>query len=156
MGSCEEIINKLRSIEYYAEKQLSALTKLTEDEGTTQSIVNGWTKVKKGKAVFYSKDVTLTGSTQTEVVFLERKPIRFNRVGLFFNSANARTFNIRAYNVATATYYNTLDTQTANTATSRILEFGAEYKYHPHKIEFNFSSYTASDIVSIEVQVDEL
>lgn len=115
----------------------------------------GWKFEKRGKSVFYNKEITLAGATMNaELPF--SGAIQLNRVEQYFNSANARTFNVRVYSKVNPAAYATLDSQSAHTTDSRILQLGSEYKYRPHRLAIEYSSYTVGDKISIEVQVDEL
>ena len=117
---------------------------------------SGWTYEKNGKTAVYNRVLTLTGSTiEVELPFSEA--VQLNRVEQYFNTSNARTFNVRMYSNLDPSAYADLDTQSGNTGTSRVVQFGAEYKYpSATKLVIDYSSYTADDKAIIQIQVDEL
>ena len=117
---------------------------------------NGWTYEKHGKSIVYNRVVTLAGST-IEVELPFSNAIKLNRVEQYFNTTNARTFNVRMYSNIDPSAYADLDTQSGNIGTSRVVQFGAEYKYpSATKLVIDYSSYTADDKAIIQLQVDEL
>lgn len=123
---------------------------------TEYGTINGWDYARKEKSYFFTRELTLAGATISAELPLGKKPMQLNRASMFFNSTNARTFTIRVHSKNNPASYDTLDAAVAHTTDSRILQLGAEYKYRAHKIAFNFSAFTAADIVSLEVQADEL
>lgn len=119
-------------------------------------ISNGWNVVRSGTAVIYSKEVTLTGVTQVESLPLNRTLLLFQHVYISFSTTNAKTCNFRTYNASTPTLYTELDNFIGLTDPSRIVQLGVEHKTRSHKLEWNFSTYTAGEVVNIEVTVEEV
>lgn len=126
------------------------------DHDTESGNINGWNYTRKGKSYFFTQELILAGVTMFAELPLGLKPMQLNRTGMYFNTANARTFTERVHSKNNPASYDTLDAAVAHTSDSRILQLGVEYKYRAHKLAFNFSAYTAGDIVSLEVQADEL
>ena len=118
----------------------------------------GWEYKRIGKTVVYNRDVTLTGSAQTiELPF--SKGIQLNRIEQFAyrpgGSISARTYNTRMHSHINPDAYADLDTQSAVTNTARVVYFCDKYPT-ASKLVISFSSTTADDKVSIQVQVDEM
>ena len=118
----------------------------------------GWKYKRIGKTVVYNRDVTLTGSAQAiELPF--SKGIQLNRIEQYAyrpgGSISARTYNTRMHSHINPDAYADLDTQPAVTHTARSVYFCEKYPT-ASKLVINFSSTTADDKVSIQVQVDEL
>lgn len=157
----DESVIRLRNIDLGISRMVSKLQELHEHFMKPHRYPQfsdrhyGWDVARSGIVTIYSKEVTLAGSTQTETLPLGNTLLLFQHIYMSFNSANARTYNMRAYNAKTATLYTTLDTVTGHTSDSRIVQLGAEHRSKVHKLEWNFSNYTAGDIINIEVQVEE-
>ena len=116
----------------------------------------GWTYRKIDGITVYNRVVVLTGSTKA-VKLPFSKGIKLNRIEQWFDSTNARSFNTRLYSGIRTDAYVGLDTQSGHISTSRLVQFGDEFKYpSATKLEINYSSYTADDEVAIQVQVEDL
>ncbi len=117
---------------------------------------NNWTFHRIGNVVTYVRRLTLlTTPNAFELPFL--RGVQLNKIEQYFNSANARTFNVRMFGGNTQDAYSELDSQTANTGRSRVLQLGQEYKYpNANKVQFNYSAFTDSDQVEVMVTVEEL
>ncbi len=134
---------------------LKEILKVLKGPDTVIGEYAGWKFEKRGKSVFYNREVTLAGATMNIELPISTA-IQLNRIEQYFNSANARSFNVRVYSMVNPAAYVTLDAQTAHTTDSRVNQLGSEFKYRPHKITLEYSAYTVGDKVSIEIQVDEL
>lgn len=121
---------------------------------TFEEIVDGRRGVIVRKYDSVTKVLTLTGSTYTY-----NFPIQISkeliRISMYFNTANARTFNVRMFaNKDDANAYDEIMNYAADVSRSRIWfpdnEEAMTY-LRPVRLEFNFSSFTASDTVSVEI-----
>ncbi len=162
--TCAEIITELRNIvsalnplsllSSINENIKAVLKALTDIEEIHKGVRDGWNYEYKGKSWMYNRTVTYEGTTQTiNLDFL--KTLQLNRIEQIWNDATAKDFSVRISPVIT--YFTELDTQTANTGTSRIVQLGNEYKYPGgSRLQFYYSTYTVGKIVTLRVQVDEL
>lgn len=122
--------------------------------GSIQFSENNWTWYQDKIYAVAQQLVTLAGTTQTVSLNI---PIgfRLHRISQFFSAANARTFNIRVFSAPTVnkSAYEEIESVTASTALSDIaLTDPSEFEYiTPVTIQFNYSSYTATDTIAITV-----
>lgn len=156
MGSCEEIVIRLRNIQDILSRLELSILKLLriEEAETTITTYNEWTHTQTGKSHIYQKTITLAGATQTETLPFIGYGHQLNHIFMAFNSANARTFTIDSYGFGNPTLYVRLDNVIGHTTPSRIVQLGAEFKTRVIRLDFNFSAYTVGDVIGIEVQVN--
>ncbi len=162
MTVCEEILIRLRNIEQVLNPLTllgsidASLKKLLNSQEVIITTLNEWYHIIDGKIHIYRTTITLAGATQTLTLPFTGYAHQINHIFMYFNSANARTFNIKEYGFSSPTHYVTLDSQVGHTSDSRIIQLGIEYKTRIQKLEWNFSAYTVGDMISVEVQVDML
>jgi hypothetical protein len=117
---------------------------------------SGWKFYHIGKSWFYEQVVTYPGAAVSVDLNLP-KACQLNRIEQIWNDATAKDFSIRVFTDPSSSSYIELDTQTANTATSRLLQAGIEYKYPAgSRIRIYSGSNTATKTDTIRIQVDEL
>lgn len=159
--ACADLLNELRNIVVKLGEVKAAVMELHNHFMVPHRLDvlkfqrDGWEEVRSGTTIIYSKEVTLAGATQTETLSLSQTLFLFQHIYMSFNSANARTYNIRQYNAKNIALYTTLDSVTGHTSDSRIVQLGVEHRTRSHKLEWNFSAYTVGDIINIEVAVEE-
>ncbi len=122
---------------------------------TTRGTVNGWNYLRVGKSWFYERTVTYDGNANTQDIdFL--KSVQLNRIEQIWNDATTKDFSVRVFSDTMISYVE-LDTQAGNTATSRVLQLGAEYKYPAGaRLRIYSGTNTNAKTDTIRVQVDEL
>ena len=142
-------------------QQQAAKDPYANDEAVTivSNLSGGWKGYKKGRAFNFEQKVTLAGTSQTVELPLDFA-CRIDRITQYFNSTNSRTFNIRVFTsrVDTAAYEE-LDKKSGHATQSRQFTpiHPESNKYlTPRKIQFNYSSYTAADTITILVQVTKI
>lgn len=117
---------------------------------------DGWTFLHVGKSWFYSKVVTYDGNANTQDISFPRA-VQLNRIEQIWNDATTKDFSVRVFSDPGNAAYVELDTQTGNTATSRILQLGVEYKYPGgSRLRIYSGTNTNAKTDTIRVQVDEL
>ncbi len=122
---------------------------------TTRGTTNGWNYLKVGKSWFYERVVTYAGAANTQDIdFL--KSVQINRIEQIWDDTTTKDFSIRVFSDTMISYVE-LDTQTGNTATSRLLQLGTEYKYPAgSRLRFYSGTNTNAKTNTIRVQADEL
>jgi len=124
--------------------------------GSIRGSTNGWTYLHVGKSWFYEKVVTYNGSANTQDLDFPVS-VQLNRIEQVWNDTTTKDFSVRVYTDPGLAYYVELDTQTGNTATSRLLQLGSEYKYPSGaRLRIYSGTNTNAKTDTIRVQVDEL
>lgn len=146
--TCNDEMLVLLSID----KSLKALVPV----GSFRGNVNGWTYLHVGKSWFYEKVVTYDGNANTQDIDFPVS-VQINRIEQVWNDATTKDFSVRVFTNPSLSSYVELDTQTGNTATSRILQLGLEYKYPTGaRLRIYSGTNTNTKTDTIRVQVDEL
>ncbi len=146
--TCDDEMRVLLSID----RSLKALVPV----GSFRGNVNGWSFLHVGKSWFYEKVVTYNGSANTQDLDFPVS-VQINRIEQVWNDATTKDFSVRLYTDPGLAYYVELDTQTGNTATSRVLQLGTEYKYPSGaRLRIYSGTNTNAKTDTIRVQVDEL
>lgn len=117
---------------------------------------NGWARTRIGKSWFWSKTIIYTGAANTQDIIL---PVscQLNRIEQVWNDTTAKDFSIRVYTDPGSAAYIELDTQAGNTATSRLLQLGSEYKYpRGSRVRIYSANNTNLKTDTIIIQADEL
>jgi len=117
---------------------------------------DGWTRTHIGKSWFWSKMITYAGAANTQDLILPTS-CQLNRIEQVWDDATAKDFSIRVYTDPGSAAYIELDTQTGNTATSRLLQLGSEYKYpRGSRVRIYSANNTNAKTDTINIQADEL
>jgi hypothetical protein len=143
-------------------EQLDTIARVAEkiEQKLEPEIVVGdyysWEMKQVGKQKTFNRIVTFAGSTMSvELPF--SGPINLKKIEMWYDSSNAKTHNVRMHSNINPDAYAELDTVSATTAVSHIIDMGEGYLYlTANKLVFNFSSYTAADKVNIQVQLEDL
>jgi hypothetical protein len=145
---CPEIFNPLARIDTAVQ---TILEKIQAVKNIEQTEYYEWEKYKAGKDENYTRIITLTGSTLSiELPF--SNPVNLKQILMWFDSTNARTYNIRLYGFPNPTAYFELKNESGSIATTAFVDLGDGYKLlTPQKLEFNFSDYTADDKLNVLV-----
>ena len=115
-----------------------------------------WKYLHVGKSWFFEQVVTYPGAAVSNDLILPMS-IQLNRIEQIWNDATAKDFSIRVFTDPSLASYIELDTQTANTATSRLVQLGNEYKYPAGSLIRIYSgANTINKTDTIRIQVDEL
>lgn len=123
---------------------------------SVRSIMDGWSTLKVGKSWFYEKTITYTGNAENHDINFPVS-VQINRIEQIWDDGTAKDFSIQVFSNPSSSYYTVIRSAATNTDTSRWLQLGIEYKFPAGtRLRFAYSNTTASKIVTIKVQVDEL
>ena len=166
MVSFEQAINQ--SMCKIVDVLMSIRDKTTVPE-SHKTVYDSWTVIGVGKSWFLERLVTFAGTTITvnldlllAIKALQKKTVlpdafQLNRITQIFNDATSKSFSVRLYDNPACSDFVELDTQTGNTATSRLMQGGTEYKYPAEfRVQLYYSDFVIGKTVRIRVQVDEL
>ena len=139
-------------------KSIDARLKLlvTPESSGYRGNKGSWTYYKVRNSFFYEQIVTYTGATQNVDLDFPNAS-QLNRIEQIWSDATARDFSCVVYTDPSLSSVIQLDTQVTNTATSRLLQLGSEYKYPSgSRLRIIYANTTISKTVTIRIQVDEL
>lgn len=115
-----------------------------------------WNTLQKGKVWIYDTTVTYQGvavNTDLNIPYT----FQLNRIEQIWNDATTKDFSIQIFTDPSSSAYIELDTQTGNTATSRVVQAGNEYKFPAGtRIRINSAVNTLGKTDTIKIQIDEV
>lgn len=115
-----------------------------------------WDRVRKGNYVSYHRVIELAGAAdQVELDF--SWPFELLMIAQYFGSTDVKTFNVRMFGMRTPESYIEIDNGTAAAIKSAYFVPDHEFiSLMPFKMQFNFSSFTAGELVDIQVVTREV
>jgi hypothetical protein len=137
-------------------KSIDGSLKNLISNGSFIGSTGSWKYLHVGKSWFFEQVVTYPGAAISTDLILPMS-IQLNRIEQIWNDATIKGFSIRVFTDPSLASYIELDTQTGNTATSRLVQLGTEYKYPAGSMIRIYSGVnTATKTDTIRIQVDEL
>ncbi|MDD5616323.1 MAG: hypothetical protein PHH85_08995 [Candidatus Methanoperedens sp.] len=152
---CQQELSTLQKMAASLENIYLYLTGQTSTP-SFQGNQDGWTYTHVGKSWFFNKVITYDGNANTQDLNIPRS-FQLNRIEQIWNDATAKDFSIRVFSDPANIAYIELDTQTANIATSRLVQAGIEYKFPGgSRLRIYSGANIAGKTDTIKIQVDEL
>lgn len=130
--------------------------RLKVENGARGYTAEGWSFYRIGKSVFYERSITYDGNPASlDLQFPVATQI--NRIEQIWDDATAKDAEIMVLANPSSVYYIVLDSVTANTNTSRLLQLGLEYKYTAATmLRLYYGTNTNGKILTVRVQADDL
>lgn len=146
--ACPESLETLKNIEQLLKIMANELPAINER-------YNDWDLRRNGKSLFFSKTITYDASGTQQAVIDFPRDVQINWIWQIWNDATAKDSDVRLYVNPSSTAYAALDTQTANTQTSRLLLHGEQYPSGT-RLLIQYANYTADKTVTVKVNATEL